>query len=290
MDKGFRAIGFKNIQTPTQLNKLRREVITAPTEKNIASDVKEDNYIEYYKSYNENFGLTIKGSIDSDNHIIVHSFVPYAKSDAFINIDYISVEPGDDFNELYVVCDDIATDNELIFYLQNDREFFERDIDFHEQVSFTKASVCGLALSGTVILNVVKDEEIIEENYQEFLRMRDILNRARQGDNEAARQLDIEAEQNSQIIRERLQTEDFYSVIEAYMIPDENVPAKYSVLGEILAVKTHTNRKTAESVYAITVSALETPIDIYINSEDLVGIPLEGMRFKGECLLQGFIK
>ena len=290
MDKGFRAIGFKNIQTPIQLNKLRREVITAPTEKNIASDIKEDNYIEYYKSYNENFGLTIKGSIDRDNHIMVHSFVPYAKSDTFINIDYISVEQGDDFNELYVVCDDIATDNELIFYLQNDREFLGKDIDVHEQLSFTQASVCGLALSGTVILNVVKDEEVIEENYQEFLRMRDILNRARQGDTEAARQLDLEAEQNSQIIRERLQTEDFYSVIEAYMIPDESVLAKYSVLGEILAVKAHTNRKTSERVYAITVSALETPVDIYINSEDLVGIPLEGMRFKGECLLQGFIK
>lgn len=290
MNKSFSSIGFKNINTPIQLNKLRREVITSPTEKHSTSEINEDNYIEYYKSYGDNFGMSVKGNIDRDNHITVNSFMPYAQSGGFINIDYISIEPGDNYNDLYVVCEDTATDNELIFYLQNVSEFIEKDTGKDGQLLFTKANVCGFAYDGTVLLNVVKDEDVAEENYQELLRMKEILNRARNGDNEAARQLDFEAEQNSQIIRERLQTEDFYSVIEGYMIPNDDIPARYSVLGEILAVKKHINRKTAENIYAITVSALETPIDIYINSRDLIGIPIEGMRFKGECLLQGFLK
>ena len=290
MDKGFSSIGFKNINTPIQLNKLRWEVITSSNERYSASEVNEDNYIEYYKSYGDNFGLSVKGNINEDNHITVNSFMPYAQSGELIDIDYISVEPGDNYNDLYVVCEDTATDNELIFYLQNVSEYIEKETDEDEKLVFTKANVCGFALDGTILLNVVKDDEAIEENHQEFLRMRDILNRARRGDSEAWRQLDLEAEQNSQIIRERLQTEDFYSVIEGYMIPNDNVLAQYSVLGEILKVKKHNNRKTAENIYVITVSALETPIDIYINSSDLTGIPLEGMRFKGECLLQGFLK
>ena len=56
----------------------------------------------------------------------------------------------------------------------------------------------------------------------------------------------MEAEETAEIIEERLQYEDFLSVVEGYFIPIEYLDATYSILGTIKEVEAIVNNQTQE--------------------------------------------
>ena len=64
---------------------------------------------------------------------------------------------------------------------------------------------------------------------------------------------------------------------------------QYSILGEIEECKVVTNAITAEQVYIMTLNCNDLCFDVCINSEDLLGEPAVGRRFKGIIWLQGHI-
>lgn len=283
----FNSIGFKNILTKTQLKSLKDDVIEFPTERYFSSVADGNNYIEYYKRYSDNVGVSIKGTIDDFDKITISAFIPYAKSDRYINADFINIEKSENGKEYYVVCEDLETNNEITFYLQNAYAYLKVE-DMH-MGNFKKVSIAGLSRIGKVILPVKKDIDTIQFDYKEEQERKEIIKRAKRGDDDAVEQLRTEAEENAEIIRSRLKEEDFLSVIESYMVPIEDTEASYSILGTIIDIEKLTNQKTNEEIYKILADITGTKMDIFINSEDLTGYPLIGMRFMGEGCFQGFI-
>jgi hypothetical protein len=116
-----------------------------------------------------------------------------------------------------------------------------------------------------------------------------LIKRAKAGDDEAEQILQLQQEQMTESITERLNSEDFYSVIEGYFLTDESADECYEVLGEIKSIETITNMLTNEKIYKFNVDSMGMVIDICINEKDLLGIPSIGMRFKGNCWVQGNI-
>lgn len=287
MKEYFNSVGFKNIITKNQLKSLKDSILDFPTERYFSSTAEGNNYFEYYKKYGSNIGLSIKGIIDELDKITISSFIPYAKSKSYINVDFINIEKNESENEYYIICEDIETNNEIIFYLQNVYEYLKFENKKIE--AFKKASISGLSSNGKIILPVKKDDDIIKYDYRELQQRKEMIKKAKLGDDDAAQQLEMEEEENAEIIQNRLKNEDFLSVIESYIIPSKSSDIIYSVLGDIIEIEKLNNENTEQTIYRMFVDITGTKLDIFINSDDLIGHPTIGMRLMCECCFQGFI-
>jgi hypothetical protein len=79
------------------------------------------------------------------------------------------------------------------------------------------------------------------------------------------------------------------SIIDTSFMPCGVECDHYSIIGNILDVKTIKNTITDEIIYNLAVEANEVYMNIAINSLDLQGEPAPGRRFRGEIWLQGTV-
>lgn len=280
-----KAIGFSDLELNTyHLDKLLKSIIDNPDSRYVIGRNDEDIFVEYIKYFGKDIGIIVRGFLDDDENVIIESWAPYAHTDNVTNIIEVDIDKGDN-EQYYVICEEEDTCNEIEFYLQNVVNFL--DIQDDEEVSIKGATIVGLAVQGTVLLPIEKDviDKVIESEHDRAYKS--LIKRAKAGDNEAEQILQMQQEQMTESITERLNSEDFYSVIEGYFLPDENSNETYDVLGEISNVEEIANTLSNEKIYKLNIDSMGVVIDICINEKDLLGTPSVGMRFKGNCWLQG---
>lgn len=280
-----KAIGFSDLELNTyHLDKLLKSIIDKPDSRYVIGRNDEDIFVEYIKYFGKDIGIIVRGFLDDDENVIIESWAPYAHTDNVTNIIEVDIDKGDN-EQYYVICEEEDTCNEIEFYLQNVVNFL--DIQDDEEVSIKGATIVGLAVQGTVLLPIEKDviDKVIESEHDRAYKS--LIKRAKAGDNEAEQILQMQQEQMTESITERLNSEDFYSVIEGYFLPDENSNETYDVLGEISNVEEIANTLSNEKIYKLNIDSMGVVIDICINEKDLLGTPSVGMRFKGNCWLQG---
>ena len=151
-----------------------------------------------------------------------------------------------------------------------------------------RSSCYGLSVEGKILLGVERDEEEIQALKDEDDWRREMLARALQGDEEALEETEDFIEGTEEEIRERLRSEDVYTILDGFFLQHGGSNA-YTMLGEILYVDKMMNPETEEWVYRLQVKILGATLGVYINPRDLVGVPAVGRRFRGEVLLQGMI-
>jgi hypothetical protein len=283
LNEYLRAIGLGEANTDASLNSLIRFVSANPDEQYILGRNNSDTYIEYYKRFGERFGLALRGDIGEQEEVTIDRCAPYAVAERDMFCSYIEIENSED-NVYVIIAEDEQTGNELVFHLQNALDYLDAD---KTPPKSNKVNIAGLSLNGTIVLPVIKDEYSEKLRYEEDLFYRELMHKVRQGDSEAKELLKIQESETTEVMRERLKTEDFLSVVEGFFIPNENDDTCYSLLGEIELFEKLVNRKTNEGVFRIIVNVTGTPIEIYINEVDLIGAPSVGMRFLGNCWLQG---
>jgi hypothetical protein len=284
LNEYLRAIGLGEVNTDTRLSGLIKFVSANPDEQYILGKNNSDTYVEYYKQFGERFGLVLRGDIGEKEEVTIDRCSPYAIAERDMYCSHIEIENDDGGNVYVIIAEDEQTGNELVFHLQNVLDYL--DVDKTPPKS-NKVNIAGLSLNGTIVLPVIKDEYSEKLRYEEDLFYRELMHKVRQGDNEAKELLKIQESETTEMMRERLKTEDFLSVVEGFFIPNENNDTCYSLLGEIEFLEKLVNRKTNEGVYRLTVNVTGTPIEIYINESDIIGMPSIGMRFLGNCWLQG---
>lgn len=281
------AVGFRNIKKKKQWDALIDQILDEADKQYVANHDKDHVFIEYFKEYGEKMGVVLRGLLDNDKDIDFETCDPYFESKYIMDVSEVEVEQAEDDYFYYAISEEEHTGVEIVFQIQNIIEYLEIQND--SQVFIEGIKIVGLASKGTVILPVEKTEHEVEyENEQKEWR-KELLKRVKEGDEEARKILEMEAEEAAEIMEERLQNEDFLSVIEGYFIPIDYLDATYSMLGIIKELNTIINEQTKEEVYWMLIETMGMEIEIAVNSNELIGTPLVGMRFMGICWMQGSI-
>ena len=279
MNEYFRAIGFSELDKAEQLRPIIRAATEAPDERSILH--RGDMLFENIKFFGEDIGVLVRGRVKRGEVMAVEACVPLAVSALVLDCDNVEATPNG--TGVTALVQDPATGNELAFRLNN-------VLDHHRRpwAGAVTANIALLATCGTVILPVAKDQESERQRKEEDAYYRDLAQQARRGDQEAQALLDAQEAELSAQMNERLREEDFLSVLEGFFVPEDDFDdTTYAVLGDIENAQTLTNSHTGEIVHRLLLNLTGTKLELYINDEDLFGIPTPGMRFLGSCLMQG---
>lgn len=289
MESPITAIGFSEIDKKYMIEQIVEEILDKPTKQQASRKKGKEIIAEYTKEFAEDIYVLVRVVVNEDegeSQVDVEQCEPYVDTQYVVEVATLSVEEAEDEYNYYVICEEKETGMEFIFWLQN-------VIEYHEvpktERDFTQVKIAALAMEGTIILPIEKDEVDEDEQKAEKEKIKGILQKARAGDEEARTLLEQEEKEMDQQLKERLYEEDFLSIMSGYFIPTTLIDANYAILGEIKSIKTRKNKRTGEEVYLFTLDVNDMLLDVVINKKQLIGHPSVGMRFMGTCWLQGTI-
>ena len=140
------------------------------------------------------------------------------------------------------------------------------------------------------MLPIMKSDADKAESHRLNVDRLRLMNAARQGDEDAIRDLTMDDMDNYNVILDRIQQEDLYSLVDTSFMPYGVECDLYSVLGEIISVEDAVNRFTGELLYKMVISCNDLEFDLLIAQKDLYGEPAAGRRFKGVVWMQGTLQ
>lgn len=289
MESPICAIGFSELDKKYTIEEIVSEILDKPTVQKASRKKNKDIVAEYLKAFGEDMYVAVRIVMheeDEEAQIEVEQCAPYLDSSRILEVVDLSVEEIEDAYNYYVVCEEKETGIQFVFWLQNAIDYTEA---LPYQKEFNKVKIAALAMEGTIVLPIEKDEEDDELDADEREKMKVMIERAREGDEEAIAQLEAEEKEMDDQLKERMYQEDFLSIMSGYFIPTTLVDANYAILGEIKEITTRYNKKTGEEMYLFTLDVNDLLLDVMINKKQLVGYPTVGMRFMGTCWLQGTI-
>ncbi|OOB78759.1 MAG: hypothetical protein ATN33_03640 [Epulopiscium sp. Nele67-Bin001] len=288
MEIPINAIGFSDITEQEHLNKLVESIMQSPTHQNIARDRNKIQIAEYRKKVAPHTYVMVRVSVEDDirsTRVNVEECEAYVEATLEAEFEEIEVECVDD-TLYYVICEEKNTAMQIIFWMQNLVEYLNATDKGRPIIG---ASILGIALEGTIILPILKDEEELEFEIYERDKLREIVDRIKEGDEEAQAQLEEEEKELDEQLMERLKEEDFLSIMSGYFIPLTYDESMYAILGDITDIKERKNQDTGEEMYVFNLDINSMNLEVVINKKTLIGMPTVGMRFLGSCWLQGQI-
>lgn len=283
----IRALGFSQFNSKDKAEDLVAAIIKNPEAKYVWEDEDGNNFVEFYREYGKGFGLVVRGTLNESEEINVHSLIPSTVSRFLIGTHEVDVVAKEDKDIYHGFCEEISSGTPISFFVQNLKEY--SDVESMDDVYINGVRLTSYCVDGTVILPIDKDhmDELLEEEEEKIRR--ELLEQARQGDEDAMDILDEEADEASKMLQERLKSEDILSVLEGFFVPVGEQDDVYSILGNIEHVELLINRESNEEIYHLELMCMTIPIELYVNKKDIVGQPTPGMRFKGTCWLHGEI-
>lgn len=290
MHKFLRAVGFSAVTTKKQIKELISYTVPRATEKNYTTGTEEDSmFAEFSLEFGNRIGLTVRGEYDENNNFTFDYYFPYFRGRKVTSYEDVSLERQAQHESYAGVCDDIKVGVSLISYIQNIVPYIRAKNLGLLPIRGTSITMTGLAIMGTIMMPITKSKEEKENGKQISVSRSKLLSAARQGDEEAIESLTLEDMDTYTAISRKIRTNDLYSIVDTYFMPYGVECDQYSILGEITECEPTINRITGEKVYLLSVVCNGLELDICINSEDLLGEPAVGRRFKGVIWLQGFI-
>jgi hypothetical protein len=285
MKSYMNAVGFYGVNAQSEIEAMMTKVLKDPTKRYVTNHDDNQLFIEYFKNYGERMGIVVRGLLDKEETIDMGEWDPYMDAKYIINVSEVDIEETDEPYFYYGVFEDVDTGTEMIFQIQNVIDYLEAVEE--KEVFIEGIKVVGLASEGTIILPVEKTEEDRKFENEEKKWRKELLKRAKEGDEDAQELLEMEDEEAAGMIEQRLQNEDFLSVIEGYMLPCDFFDAAYFILGTIEQIEEMINTETNQKVYWMYIETMGVKVEVAVNEKDLTGTPMVGMRFMGTCWIQG---
>lgn len=294
MHKYMRAIGFSRFENRRELQELLTEVVMNADKRAMTMEAvnsyKDHTLLgEFCKNFADGLGIAVCGEFDEEEKFIYEYFYPYLEGSGITSCEDISVERHAEKDSYAGVCDDVKLGISLIFYLRNKIPYIKAQATGQLPIRGTTLTLSALSVNGTVMLPIQKDEEQIQRVRQASINRNNLMQAARKGDEDAIETLTLEDMDMYTIVSKKIQKEDVFSLVDTYFMPYGVECDQYSVLGEIIAIRTTKNRITGEEIYILTIFCNELTFDVSINIIDLLGEPQVGRRFKGVIWLQGNI-
>ena len=288
MHQYLKAIGFDNINTRYDLKDLMEDVEAGFTHQTIVSYRPGEDFCELRREYGQCIGVSLCGELDDDNFYPDYYF-PYFEGSGISTYADIAIERKIEKEQYVGMCEDSKIGISLIFTLQNGIEYMrERQAGFTAGVT-TSVTLSGLALSGMILLPVLKDESRLKSEQEASDNRKMLLNAARNGDQSAIETLTLDDIDIYSQVSRRLANEDVFSIVDTYFMPYGVECDLYSIMGEILAVRHRTNSATGVELYQMKLNVNEMQFDVCVPAEEVMGEPEIGRRFKGTIWLQGYI-
>lgn len=285
----LRAIGFSRIRNLKQLNELLDDTVAHPSSRSITTIGADTSMVQASKEFGDTYGISIIGEYDSDNHLIVEHYFPYVVGTTTKWEDSILVESHTDKEAYAGVSENTNIGIPLIFYLLNIADYIRNKWSNEYNRPFNQVAYSGLSIEGRILLGIDKDEEQLRLEKQGQRNRNRLIAAAREGDADAIESLTLEDIDLYSSISRRAKNEDLYSIVDSCFIPYGVNSEQYSIVGTILDFHLRENPITHETMYLLLVEVNDISMDIMINTQDLLGEPAIGRRFKGNVWIQGYI-
>ena len=285
MHSYLRAIGFKKTDKK-KLEKLLEDIIANPDSMDVALDEDECQVVLLKKDFAPGMGLAMRGTYDEYDHFHMDYYFPYFESDHISTREKVEVIKQSDKDSYQGLCDDIRLGIDLIFYIQDMILLLQSKQRNEKYVDFGGVRLSGLASEGKILLPM-KQNPGKSNPRKTFQEKNELLQAAREGDEEAFERLEKENMSNWSILQKRLSKDDILTIVNSYVMPDGIECDKYAILGEIKGYRNYMNQCTMEMVHVLRVECNKIVLDIAVNADDLIGEPMVGRRFRGSIWLQG---
>jgi hypothetical protein len=285
----IKSIGFRNKTSQAEIEELVRNSVLHADEKKEIIRNNGSKFLEFRKEYAENIGIIVRGEEDSNGVFHIGNYFPYLFSKANgIMENEIFVHKKVDSDAFTGMCDDNRLGISLIFYVQKAEEYLKAEgTEIKEKDRIVK--LAALAKNGTIILPTQKRiYSMIASKIDNAVKSQ-LMDYAKNGDMEALNYITNTDFNNTLSASERIKNEDLFSIVETSFIPYGSESDLYSVLGNITAARQLKNNSTGETVWILRIICNDIEFEVAINTEDLVGFPSPGMRFRGVIWLQGEI-
>ena len=288
MHSYLRAIGFSNIKDHNGLEQLLGVVMTTPNNINKISVGENSTFTHFSKDFLDSCGISITGIYDEKGFFHLEHYFPYCSSPTISSCESVMINNRVDSDSYTGMCDDTRLGVSLIFYLQNISDYIRSNIADNTR-RMVNINLSALSTAGTVILGIKCDNELSRKNKAETARRNKLINEAKNGNQEAIDYLTIEELDDYAMISRRSKVEDIYSIVNSSFIPFGSESDNYTIVGTIINWNKLTNSYTKESIYCMTINCNGLVFPVCINTEDLLGEPMIGRRFKGNIWMQGTI-
>ena len=278
MHRYLRAIGFSE-QTNEEVKQLLIDTIQKA----------DDMLAEFGRDYASGLGITVAGVFDEKENFQIDYYFPYLKGEGITTYEDVTVERHAAQDSYAGICDDYRLGISMIFYVTNKIPYVKAMSTGRLPVRGTSLTLSALSVKGSILLPLQKDTWDMDRLKQKSIKRQSLLRDAKNGDEHAIEILTVEDMDLYQEMSRRIYREDLYSLVDTSFMPYGVECDQYTIIGEILAVRTVTNHITEEQIWLLTLQCNDLTFDVAINIIDLFGEPKVGRRFKGVIWLQGRI-
>ncbi len=289
MHKFLLAAGFSMYQKKRDIESLLDLLEKQPSLTRCVEVDEETNVCEMRTEVAPGLGISIVGELDEDGNFEREFYLPYLESNLETTDAECSIQRHAEKETYAGMADEPRIGISLIFYVQNFMDYREKRKNKKEAYRIGTVSLAGLSVSGKILLPIKKTPKQIEMAKMAATNRNKLIEAAKNGDENAMETLTIEDIDLYSKISRRAMKEDLYSIIDSCFMPCGVECDQYSVIGEIYDVKKIKNVYTKEEIYVLTLECNDLMFDICINSQDLLGEPAIGRRFKGQIWLQGIL-
>lgn len=289
MHKYLRAIGFGKLTDRKELQKLLTDIVVNGTDRAYTSNSENTLLAEFGKDFAEGIGIAVCGEFDEDDKFTYDYYYPYLRGNIISSQEDVTVERHAAQESYAGVCDDIKVGVSLIFYLQNMIPYVKAQNSGVLPIRGTTLTLTALSVKGTIMMPIMKTEKDLIRNKETFQNRSQLINAARNGDEEAIESLTLDDMDTYTTISRRIQKEDVFSLVDTYFMPYGIECDHYSILAEIVECNLVKNNLTQEEIYVMTLNCNDLIFEMCINKDDLYGEPAAGRRFKGIIWMQGYI-
>ena len=287
MHKFLRAAGFSMYQKKRDIESLLDLLEKQPSLTRCVEVDSETNVCEMRTEVAPGIGISIVGELNEDGNFDREFYLPYLDCKIDTTDAECSIQRHAEKETYAGMADEAKLGISLIFYVQNFMDYKEKRHNKKEAYRIRTVSLSGLSVSGKILLPIKKTPKQIEMAKKATSNRNHLIEAARNGDESAMETLTIEDIDLYSKISRRAMKEDLYSIIDSCFMPCGVECDQYSIIGEIYEVQKTKNKYTKEEIYVLTIECNELLFDVCINSQDLLGEPAVGRRFKGQVWLQG---
>lgn len=286
MHQYLRAIGFSKCTQKKDIRALLEYAEKDPTTCLAFEDMSESCLL-IEKTFGKGMGIRFYGSYDEYGNLQPEYYFPYAESSLLSSTEKCSIERHTDSLAYSGMIEDNGMGISQIFFVVNAAEYIRKESRSGHSIATKGISLNALSTLGEILLPVYKKEGEYAKTKSSATRRGELLEAARNGDENAMENLALDDMNLYQKVTRRISNEDIYSVIDTSFMPNGLESDLYSVVGEIRDVETITNRLTGENCYRFVVECNNLLLTVTINEMDLLGVPAVGRRFRGDIWLQG---
>ena len=289
MHKYLRAAGFSMYQKKRDIESLLDLLEKQPASTKCVEIDPETNVCEIRSEAAPGIGISIVGELNEEGTFEREFYLPYLDTHIETSEAECSIQRHAEKETYAGMADEAKIGISLIFYVQNFMDYKEKRRNKNEAFRIKSLSLAGMSVSGKILLPIKKTPKQIEKARLAANNRNNLIEAARNGDESAMETLTIEDIDLYSKISRRAMKEDLYSIIDSCFMPCGVECDQYSVIGEIYEVKKIKNKYTKEEIYVLTIECSDLMFDVCINSQDLLGEPAVGRRFKGQIWLQGIL-